>query len=133
MWVARVLERWAEYKSCSGTIFKIGGLCHAIGCRFLFKFSDIAGTVASMTEVRNGRNRVKKPPSPSRVNRDSATRRARRLGVQFEAGELCSASRGVRNRETVPAFHFRWQHCCYGWRARFHSIGIKPDASYRTH
>jgi len=52
------------------------------------KKGDIAGAVASITEVRTGRNRVKKLPCPSRVNRDSATRRARRLGVQSDVSEL---------------------------------------------
>ena len=40
------------------------------------------------------------------VNRDSATRRARRLDVQSDVGELCFALRSVRNREAVPASEF---------------------------
>src|ERR1043166_2229681 len=42
---------------------------------------------------RSGRNRVKEPLSPSLVNRDSATRWARRLGVQLDVGDLCSLLR----------------------------------------
>ena len=57
--------------------------------------SDIAWPVASMTDVRSRTNRVKKPPNvlPC-VNRDSATRRARRLGVQFDVEELSFLRKG---------------------------------------
>jgi hypothetical protein len=48
--------------------------------------------------------RVKKPPTTPLVNRDSATRRARRLAVEFDVGDLCFALRSVRSREAVPAF-----------------------------
>ena len=46
---------------------------------------------------------MKKSPKLSLVDRDSATRRARRLGVECDVGELCFDSRSVRNREAVPA------------------------------
>ena len=48
--------------------------------------------------------RVKKSPTTSLVNRDSATRRARRLDVEFDVGNLCFALRSVRSREAAPAF-----------------------------
>jgi hypothetical protein len=44
------------------------------------------------------------PRTPLGVNRDSATRRARRLAVQSDVGELCFVLRNVRSREAVPAF-----------------------------
>jgi hypothetical protein len=53
------------------------------------------------------RTRRASPPSMTRlVNRDSATRQARRLGVQCDVNELSFGSRRVRNREAVPAFTF---------------------------
>jgi hypothetical protein len=103
--------------------------------------SDIAGMVAAITDVRPGGNRVKNLPSPSLVNRDppslramarrdlpplgamagrgSATRRARRLDVQFDVGELSFVSRSVRSREAEPALN-PWHPACYGWRVRFY-------------
>ena len=62
---------------------------------------DITGTVASMTEGDPGVESEKAPTTPL-VNRDSATRRARRLGVQYDVGELSFVSRSVRSREAVP-------------------------------
>jgi hypothetical protein len=49
---------------------------------------DIAGRVAAMTESKQGIFRVKQPPKIPLVDRDSATRWARRLAVQFDVGEL---------------------------------------------
>jgi hypothetical protein len=50
-------------------------------------------------------------------NRDSATRRARRLVVQSDGGELGFALRSVRNRQAVPAPHqLPWHHGCFSWR-----------------
>ena len=49
---------------------------------------DIAGTVAAMTESDPGVE-SEKPPTTPLVNRDSATRRARRLAVQYDVGKLC--------------------------------------------
>jgi hypothetical protein len=37
---------------------------------------------------------------------DTFSRRARRLDVQFDVGDLCSAARSVRSREAVPSAHF---------------------------
>jgi len=48
---------------------------------------DIAGMVAAMTEDDPDAE-SEKAPTTSLVNRDSATRRARRLAVEFEVGEL---------------------------------------------
>src|SRR5205809_415124 len=47
--------------------------------------------VASMTESEPGVESEKPPTSPL-VDRDSATRRARRLDVQSDVGELCFIS-----------------------------------------
>ena len=55
-------------------------------------------------------------PRPSQVNRDSATRRAGRLDVESDVGELCSDSRSVRSREAVPSAHF-WQALPVLWLA----------------
>src|ERR1035437_3261885 len=46
---------------------------------------------------------MKQPPTTPLVNRDSATRRARRLDVEFDVGDLCFALRSVRSREAAPA------------------------------
>jgi len=46
---------------------------------------------------------MKELPRPSLVNQDSATRRARRLDVQFDVGDLSFAFRSVRSREAVPS------------------------------
>jgi len=62
---------------------------------------------------------VKEPPTIPLVNRDSVTRRARRLAVQFDVGELGFVLSSVRNREAVPTFNFHWHHACYGWRVEF--------------
>src|SRR6266540_5956690 len=59
--------------------------------------------------------RVKEPPTAPLVDRDSATRRARRLGVQFDVGELCFVLRSVRNREAIPALKIHWQHESDDW------------------
>ena len=40
------------------------------------------------------------------AGRGSATRRARRLGVQSDADDLCFNWRSVRNREAAPALKF---------------------------
>jgi hypothetical protein len=77
------------------------------------KVPDIAGAVAAMTEGDPGL-RVKEPPTTLLVNWDppslramageaSATRRARRLAVQLDVGELCFVLRSVRSREAGPA------------------------------
>ena len=60
-----------------------------------------------------------KTPTASLVDRDTATRRARRVAVQFEVGELGFALRSVRNREVAPAFNSHWHLACYGWRVAF--------------
>jgi hypothetical protein len=62
--------------------------------------------------------RVKESLTTSLVNRDSAMRRARRLAVQFDVGELYSLG-NVRSREAVSAFIFYWQLGCYGWLVEF--------------
>jgi hypothetical protein len=49
--------------------------------------------------------RVKESLTTSLVNRDSAMRRAKRLAVQFDVGELHSLG-NVRSREAVSAFIF---------------------------
>src|ERR1022692_1427246 len=69
--------------------------------------------------------RVKEPPATLLVNRDSATRRARRLDVESDVGKLGFALRSVRSQEIVPAFYFHWQLGCFGWRAQFikNSVG----------
>ena len=48
--------------------------------------------------------RVKKLPTRRLVSRDSATRRARHLAVQFDVSELPFALRRARNGEAVSAF-----------------------------
>src|SRR6266436_5629426 len=83
-------------------------------------------------------SRVKEPPTTSLVNRDppshrsfggagSATRRAMRLDVEFDVGELCFASRSVRSRKADPALDFQWRHACCGWRAKFKLSAIMGD------
>ena len=57
---------------------------------------DIAGKVAAMTESEPVL-RVKEPPTTPLVDRDSATRRARRLAVQFDVVDLCFVLRSIRN------------------------------------
>jgi len=54
---------------------------------FAWVICDIAGMVAAMTEDDPDAE-SEKAPTTSLVNRDSATRRARRLAVEFEVGEL---------------------------------------------
>jgi hypothetical protein len=51
--------------------------------------------VAAMTESELRMERVKEPPTLRLVDRDSAPRRARRLVVQFDVGELFN----VRSRD----------------------------------
>jgi hypothetical protein len=53
----------------------------------LMNTTDIAGMVAAITESDPGA-RVKQHPKTPLVNRDSATRRARRLAVEFDVGDL---------------------------------------------
>ena len=55
---------------------------------------------------------------PALVNRDSVTRRATRLDVKFDVGELCFLVPRC-SREAVPAFNFHWHLACYGWRVEF--------------
>ena len=74
-------------------------------------WADKAGTVASMTESEPGVLSKKLPTTILYIDRDSATRWARRFGVQFDAGNLCFLKRRVHNRETGPAFIF---HCTSG-------------------
>ena len=48
-----------------------------------------------------------KPPTASLVNRDSATRRARRLAVQLDVGELGVLQGScVRSREAILRVYF---------------------------
>lgn len=54
-------------------------------------YADIAGMVAAMTEGEQ-HGESEKTPKPRLVDRDSATRRARRLAVQFDVGELSHRS-----------------------------------------
>jgi hypothetical protein len=86
--------------------------------------------------------RVKEPPTAPLVNRDSATRRARRLDVQSGVGELWlrfenrsqPRPRFAKRKTTPWGRHFvaglgsltcpsadknRWHHGCYGWRVKF--------------
>src|SRR5262249_10482362 len=78
---------------------------------------DFAGVVAVITESEPVLS-VKEPPTASLVNRDSATKRARRLAVQFDLGELCFPFLGsVRSREAAPASDQNHRHgLCHGWR-----------------
>ena len=78
--------------------------------------SDIAGVVAAMTEneldALGGKSiRITAPL----VDRDSRTRWASGLAVQFDVGELFH----VRSREAISVFIFHWHQGCYGWLARF--------------
>jgi hypothetical protein len=51
--------------------------------------------------------RVKEPPAPSLVNRDSVTRWARRLAVQSDVGELGVLQWScVRSREATLCIYF---------------------------
>jgi hypothetical protein len=61
----------------------------ANGKMFAETVSDIAGTVASMTECDPGVLSEELPTTPL-VDRDSPPRRARGLGVQSDVGELYS-------------------------------------------
>ncbi len=51
----------------------------------------------------NRASRVKEPTTKPLVDRDSARRRARRLEVELDVGELCCGGKTVRNREAVLA------------------------------
>ena len=63
--------------------------------------SDIVGKVAAMTEGDPGVE-SEKSPTTSLVNRDSGTRWASRLAVQFDVGELGVLQWScVRNREAI--------------------------------
>jgi len=66
--------------------------------------ADIAGTVAPMTEGDPGVT-SEKNSHHTLVNRDTTTRRARRLAVRSEVGELGFVLSSFRNRETEPAFN----------------------------
>ena len=67
--------------------------------------SDIPWAVASITEGEPDLE-SEKSPKRSLVDRDSATRRARRLDVEYDVGELGFPLRSIRNREAALAFNF---------------------------
>ena len=60
---------------------------------------EFRATTLPSQSIHPFRLRMKKFPMPFLVNLDSATRRARRLDVQFDVGELGSVLRSVRNRD----------------------------------
>ena len=79
---------------------------------------DIACVVAAMTESE-AVLRVKEPPTISLVDRDSATRRARRLAVQFDVGELpCVRSREAAQASISLAPHVLWLACTSSFLAQ---------------
>ena len=65
---------------------------------------DIAGAVASITEDDPGVLSEELPTTPL-VNRDSSTRRASCLDVQFDVADFCFLSCRVRRREAAPALN----------------------------
>ena len=73
--------------------------CCPCGCDYAAR--HIAGMVAAMTESEP-QVESEKSPITCLVDRDSATRRARRLAVQSDVGSFLI----VRSREAVPAFNF---------------------------
>jgi len=65
--------------------------------------------------------RVKEPPTTFLVNRDIATRWARRLAVEFDVGELGFTGEAFVAEKPFQRLFIFWQLGCYGWLVEFTS------------
>lgn len=76
----------------------------------------------------NRKEQSEELPWPSRVNRDNATRRATRLHVELDVGELFCTQ--VDSRDASSASIFIGIPACHGWLVTF--ILIRRDESPKT-
>ena len=90
---------------------------------------DIVGVVASITEDDPGVLSEELPTTPL-VDRDSSTRWASCLDVQFDVADLCFLSCCVRRREAAPAL--KLVASLPLWLARTVHIGIRCGTRFEA-